>query len=163
MAGGFADTARTTSFALQDRKIASESVLLLPGIKRADHSFIRDEPVTALEQRRNQLPIDLDVHPYARPKAATVRSLKEVLSPDREIHIGWRESQRNRWATAHHLKGAECLLPGAEIRVTPGRCFSGLWKGQTQSPRACEYRAIKFTRHNKSAVKMLRYRFLLTS
>src|SRR5687768_11226845 len=139
------------------------SVLLLPGIKRANHSLIRDEPVTALEQRRNQLPIDLDVDPFAHPKAATVWSLKEVLSPDREIHVGWRESHRNRWATAHHLKGAECLLPGAEIRVTPGRCFSGLWKGQTQSSRTCKYRAVELTRHNKSAVNMLRLRFLLTS
>ena len=121
-------------------------------IKKAEQSFPCHESVAAFDQRRNQLPIDRGVHPQARPQTTPVRRRKEMLAPQHEIQISRRESERDRWSTAHHLESAERLAASAKVRMTPRRRFCAFWKRETQAPRTGEWCAFKGARHSKPAV-----------
>jgi hypothetical protein len=128
---------------------ATRQLCIGPGMKDAEHSFVGHESVATLKQGREHFPIDSDIDPSADPETTAVRRCEEVLSPRRSFHIGWSESEGDRWATADDFKGAERLLPAAEIRMTPGGRFPGFGKREAQPPQSRKDRPLEHRRHGE--------------
>jgi hypothetical protein len=113
------------------------------GVEGFDQPFTRQQPIAAVGEELDQLPIDRTVHPRTHPQTAAVRRCKETFPPKRSRGIGRSESERNRWSAVHYFERAEGFSSYPKVWMAPGRRFRSLRKRQAQPPGTREHWSVE--------------------
>src|SRR5262245_58722765 len=112
-----------------------EVLLVRPRVECGEHPLVRNDSIAALEQTRDERPIDRTVDPHARPSTLAVRRHEEVLITQQPFALGRLESKCDGWPVLDDLEGRKDAFARTKIGVAPRRGFARLGKCETQRPK----------------------------